>query len=230
MLTSFAENIWIADGPIVDAALGFHYPTRMAVIRLSGGGLFVWSPVPLTEELRAGVAALGEVRHIVAPNSLHHLFIPEWAAAFPAAKLHAAPGLAKKRKDIAFDSELGDEAPSGWAGEIDQAVMRGNTITEEVVFFHAKSGTVLFTDLVQHLPQGWYRGWRAIVAKLDLMSAPEASVPRKFRLAFTGRRAARAALARVLEWPSEKVLMAHGAPVTQDARAFLARAFGWLSR
>ena len=230
MLEPFAEDIWIADGPVVDAALGFHYPTRMAVIRLGDGGLFVWSPVPLTDDLRAGVAALGEVRHIVAPNSLHHLFIPEWAAAFPAAKLHAAPGLAKKRKDVAFNSELGDEAPAGWAGEIDQAVMRGNTITEEVVFFHVKSGTVLFTDLVQHLPEGWYKGWRAIVARLDLMVAPEAAVPRKFRLGFARRRAARAALARILGWPAEKVLIAHGAPVASDGKAFLARAFAWLGR
>src|SRR5207253_182649 len=52
-----------------------HYPTRMAVIRLSGGGLFLWSPIPLTDGLRAEVDALGEVSHIVAPNSLHH-FVP----------------------------------------------------------------------------------------------------------------------------------------------------------
>jgi hypothetical protein len=46
----------------------------MAAIRLSGGSLFVWSPVALTEDLRAEVDALGEVRYLVAPNSLHHGF------------------------------------------------------------------------------------------------------------------------------------------------------------
>ncbi len=30
--------------------------------------------------------------------------------------------------------------------------MRGNVITTEVVFFHVRSGTVLFTDLLQQLP------------------------------------------------------------------------------
>ena len=89
MLTSFAEDIWIADGPVVTAALGFHFPTRMAVIRLRDGGLFVWSPVALTAELRAGVEALGAVRHIVAPNALHDLFLAEWGRAFPGAQLHA---------------------------------------------------------------------------------------------------------------------------------------------
>jgi hypothetical protein len=228
MLTPFGEEIWIAEGDEVVAALGFHYPTRMAVIRLSDGGLFVWSPVALTDGLRAAVDALGPVRHIVAPNSLHHLFVPDWKRAWPAAKLHAAPGLREKRKDIAFDAELGDVPGPDWAGEIDQVVMRGNVITTEVVFFHARSGTALFTDLVQQLPSGWFSGWRAAVARLDLMLEAEPAVPRKFRAAFVNRPPARAALRRVLAWPVRAVVMAHGTPVTGDGAAMIRRAFRWL--
>jgi hypothetical protein len=106
--------------------------------------------------------------------------------------------------------------------------MHGNLITTEAVFFHIKSGTVLFTDLIQQLPRGQLSGWRAMVAKLDLMVAPEPAVPRKFRVAFANRRAARASLTRILAWPTEKVLMAHGTPVEKDARAYLRRTFGWL--
>lgn len=227
MLKEFGREIWIADGSCV-AVAGFHYPTRLAVMRLADGGLFIWSPIKLTDGLRAEVDAFGPVRHIVAPNSLHHLFLAEWKRAYPEAKLYAPPGLRKKRLDIAFDVDL-EEAPSAaWAGEIDQVVMYGNVITTEVVFFHVPSGTVLFTDLLQQIPPKLLSGWRAIVAKLDLMVGPEPAVPRKFRLAFTKRSAARAALARVLAWPAEKVLMAHGTPVEKDARAFLRRAFGWL--
>jgi hypothetical protein len=107
--------------------------------------------------------------------------------------------------------------------------MRGNLITTEVVFFHGKSGTVLFTDLIQQLPTNLISGWRALVAKLDLMVGPEPSVPRKFRAAFTNRRAARDSLEHILAWPVEKVLMAHGTPVEKDARAYLRRAFRWLT-
>jgi hypothetical protein len=70
MLKKFDKEIWIADGPSV-AVAGFHYPTRMAVIRLSNGGLFIWSPTQLTGKLQADVDGVGQVRHIVAPNSLH---------------------------------------------------------------------------------------------------------------------------------------------------------------
>jgi hypothetical protein len=228
MLTQFGREIWIADGPAV-ATGGFHYATRMAVIRLSGGGLLIWSPIKLADSLRAEVDALGDVRYLVAPNSLHHLFLDDWRRAYASAKLYAPPGLRKKRKDIDFDGNLGDAPVGEWAGEIDQVLVPGNLITAEVVFFHHKSGTVLFTDLIQQFPDDWFSGWRAIVARLDLMVGPEPRVPRKFRNTFVNRRAARAALTRILARPAEKVLMAHGTPIEEDGRAFIRRAFRWLT-
>ena len=228
MLKEFGLDIWTADGPNI-SIVGFHYPTRMAIIRLSNGGLFIWSPILLTHSLQAEVDAVGQVQQIIAPNSLHHLFVPEWKHAYPAAKVFAAPGLRKKRDDIVFDADLGSAPSPDWVDEIDQALMHGNLITTEVVFFHAKSGTVLFTDLIQQLPTNLISGWRAIVARIDLMVGPEPSVPRKFRVAFANRRAARKSLQRVLAWPAQKILMAHGTPVEKDAQAYLRRAFGWLT-
>ena len=146
------------------------------------------------------------------------------------ARLQAAPGLAARRPDLTIDAELGDASPPEWSGDLDVVLMRGNRITTEAVFFHRASGTVLFTDLLQQFPPGWFRGWRALAARLDLMTEPEPAVPRKFRVAFTDRKAARAALARVLEWPAEKVVMAHGRPVERNGRAFVARAFRWLAK
>jgi hypothetical protein len=228
LLQPFGPEMWLADGPEAEV-IGFRYPTRMAVIRLAGGGLFIWSPIALSEALRRQLEDLGQVRYLVAPNSLHHLFLGEWREAYPLARLYAAPGLRLRRKDLDFDAELGDAPPPEWAGDLDQVLMRGNRITTEVVFFHRRSATVLFTDLLQQFPPGWFHGWRAVVARLDLMTASEPSVPRKFRAAFVDRRAARAALRRILEWPSSKVVMAHGLPVERDGQAFVARAFRWLT-
>lgn len=228
MLRQVGSKIWTADGSET-AVAGFRYPTRMAVVRISDGSLFIWSPVSLSQALKAQIDALGEVRHLVAPNSLHHLFLAEWKAAYPQATLYVAPGLSARRPDLAFDAELSDEPPPAWAGEIDQVVVRGNAITAEVVFFHRESRTAIFTDLIQHFPRGWFTGWRGLVARLDLMTADEPQVPRKFRTAFTDRKAARAALARILAWPAEKVVMAHGPLIEQDGKAFIARTFRWLT-
>lgn len=227
-LNEFGREIWTAEGPDVVAMMGFPYPTRMAIIRLTGNRLLVWSPIALTEGLRSKVDALGNVSYLVAPNSLHHLFIADWNRAYPDARIYAAPGLREKRKDIDFDSELDGTPVPEWSEAIEYVVVRGNAITNEAVFFHSNSGTVIFTDLIQQLPEGWLSGWRAIVAKLDLMVGPEPSVPRKFRVAFSNRRAARASVEHILAWPAEKVLMAHGTPVLENGQAFLRRAFRWL--
>ncbi len=229
ILRQFGPDIWITDGPIVIAAAGFHYPTRMAVIRLPGASLVVWSPTALHEDLRKEIEALGTVRHLVAPNTLHHVFLGDWQRAYPEALVHAPPGLSAKRADIRIDSELTDLPEAGWAADLDHVVFRGNRITTEVVFFHRPSETVLFTDLIQHLPPGWFSGWRAAVARLDLMVAPWPEVPRKFRLAFRDRPAARSAIERVLAWPARKLLMAHGAPVTDGGQEAIRHAFRWLT-
>ena len=81
-LRGFAPQIWIADGSPV-SFFGFAYSTRMAVIQLSNGGLFVWSPIALSAALKGEVDALGAVQSLVSPNKLHHLFLGEWKSAYP---------------------------------------------------------------------------------------------------------------------------------------------------
>lgn len=227
MLQTFAQDLWIVDGPIADVA-GFRYPTRMAIIRLEDGGLFVWSPTALDDVLKAAVDALGPVRHVVAPNSLHHIHLDAWRGAYPNARFTAPPGLRRKRPDLRFDDDLADGSVHDWSAEIDHVLVHGNLITTEAVFFHRASRTAIFTDLIQHFRPDWFSGWRAIIARLDLMTAPLPEVPRKFRNAFVNRRAARESLRRILAWPTERVLMAHAPPVVQDGQAFIRRAFRWL--
>lgn len=227
LLQPFGPGIWLADGPTVTAIAGFHYPTRMAVLQLDDGGLAIWSPTPLGETLRAAVATLGPVRWLIAPNALHDRFIADWAAAWPDAEPLAPPGLRAARADLAFTADLDGPPPAEW-GDALRCVIVANAIAPEAVLFHGASGTVLFTDLLQQFPPGWFRGWRALVARLDLMIGEEPHVPRKFRAAMRDRSAARAAVSHILAWPARQVLMAHGAPVTQDAARFLRRAFRWL--
>jgi len=227
LLEPFGADIWVTDGPIA-AVAGFRYPTRMAVIRLAGGALFVWSPTAYSPALGAEVDALGEVRFIVTPTALHHLHLAQWRGAYSRARLYAAPGSRARSTDVAFDEDLTDDPSADWAGQIDQAVVYGNLIATEVVFFHRASRVVLFADLLQQFERGWFSGWRAAIARLDRMVGDEPQTPRKFRLAFVDRRAARKALTRVLAWPTQKVVMAHAPPVREDGRAVITRAFRWL--
>ena len=223
-LQAFAPGVWIAEGTPIKAALGFRYPIRMAVLQVEDGGLLLWSPVQPELLLVAEIAAMGPVRALIAPNKLHHVFLKDWAAHFPQAEIHAAPGLASKRDDLTISGTLHDLAPMGWEGVEVQLVP--NSIAPEAVLFHRASATVLICDLLQNMPGDWYHGWRRLLAQLDQMMELHPTVPRKFRFALGAE--AKAPLVRMLGWPAERVLMAHGTPVTRDGQAFLQRAFAGL--
>jgi hypothetical protein len=228
-LQQFGPEIWLADGPTV-SFFGFAYPTRMAVIRLADGSLFVWSPIAWTAQLRDAIEPLGPVRHLVSPNALHHLFLGEWKSAWPTARLYAPPRLQRRRKDLTFDADLGDAPEPEWAGDIDQVVMHGSFALTEVVFFHRRSHTVLFADLIQNFPRDWFTGWRGVVARLGGIVSTNPGAPCDWRASFLGRRAARTALDRILAWPIERVLIAHGELPTENGAALVRRAFGWLHK
>ncbi|WP_238366126.1 DUF4336 domain-containing protein [Mesobacterium pallidum] len=219
----FGPGIWIIDGPEVRVA-GFPYATRMAVIRRAGGGLVLWSPIRFDAVLAERLAALGPVAHLVTPSASHNLALADWQRAFPQAQVHGPEGLRRKLPDLAGIESLA--SPGSWPGEINMVCLP-NAIADEFWLFHRASGTLLVCDLLQQVPRAALSGWRAWVARLDLMTGDESQVPRKFRLAMR-RGPARAALAEVLDWPVEAVVMAHGTPVTGDAPAFLRRAFRWL--
>jgi hypothetical protein len=226
-LRQFGPEIWIANGPVTSFH-GFPYPTRMAVIRLADGSLFVWSPVALSDPLTASVNALGPVRHLVSPNALHHLYLREWKSAYPAARLHGSPRLRRKRHDLNFDAELSDAREPEWAIDIAQVVVRGSFALTEVVFFHHSSRTALFADLIQNFPRDWFKGWRGFLARHGGIVAPNPGAPGDWRASFLDRRAARASLDKVLAWPIERVLIAHGDLPPGDGTAFVRRAFTWL--
>lgn len=224
---AFGPNIWTIDGPDV-AVAGFRYPTRMAIIRLRNGGLFIWSPIALTAPLRNVVDQMGNVEVIVAPNAFHHLALLEWIEAYPAATVPAPPGLRRKRPDIAFSCEIEDCNEQDWQSEIAYQLLEGSWLIKEMVFYHRQSRTIIFTDLLQNFDRQWFSGWRKMVARLDGLIGTAPKVPRKFRMSFADRKAARNAFERVRGWPCERILMAHGTPVKFNASACLEEAFTWL--
>lgn len=226
-MREFGEGLWVREGSAVPF-LGIPYPTRMAVARLASGGLWVWSPIRLDEELADEVAALGAVEHLVAPNKLHHLFLGEWLGRWPEARAWAAPGLAARRPDLRFAGELGDAPPDAWAGEIEQVVFRGSFWMEEVVFFHRPSRTALVTDLIQRFDPASLRGWRLWLMRLEGLVGEEGSTPREWRASFWRRGEARRARDALLAWEPERLVLAHGACAPSGAAAVIRRGLAWL--
>ncbi len=227
MLKEFAPSLYSADGPSVPF-FGVPYPTRMALAPLASGDLWVWSPIALTPELAREVEALGPVRHLVSPNKIHHLFLGEWAQRWPQAHLYAPPGLAARRSDLHFHSELLEMPDPAWAEDIDQAVFRGSFALEEVVFFHRRSRTTIVGDLIQRFDASTLTGWKRALMKLDGLVGEHGSTPREWRLSFLKRRPARAARDQVLRWQPERLLIAHGDCARTDATRIIESALDWI--
>lgn len=227
MLEEFGLSIYTAKGPTV-SFFGFPYPTRMAVVKLSDGSAWIWSPVALTEELANEVETIGPVRHIVSPNKIHHLFLDEWADRWPDARLYCPPGLAQKKPALHFDAELGDEPDPAWAMDIDQVVFRGSFTMEELAFFHRASATAIICDLIQRHPESRMSGWKGKLMRLDGLVGEHGSTPREWRASFLRRGLTRAARDKILGWNAERLLIAHGECAQINASEIITAALSWV--
>lgn len=230
-LETVGEEIWLAEGEIVDF-FGFPYPTRMVVVRLHNGLLWIWSPIALSGNLRAEIDALGRVAHLVSPNKIHHLYLADWKALYPAARLWGPASTIAKRSDLTFQAPLTDEAPPDWSGEIDQFHFTGSPAFDEMVFFHRASRTAILADLSENfsaefLERHW-SPWKRRVARIWKITEPWGLAPLELRLSWFKRAHARDARDRLLAQDPEKVIMAHGEWQATEGRAYLARVLAWL--
>lgn len=231
ILQPIEDDIWLAEGDVV-SFYGFAYPTRGVIIRLRDGTLWVWSPIALTDDIRAAVDTLGPVGHLVSPNKIHHLYLQDWKAAYPRALLWGPRTTIDKRADLAFETALGDTPPPVWDGQIDQCRFRGSRFMDEMVFFHRASSTLVLADLSENFGDAFLNAhwswWQRPFARLWKITVGHGYAPLEWRLSFTDRKSARRALDRMLAWNPRRVIMAHGEWQRDNGRAYLEQAFAWL--
>jgi hypothetical protein len=234
-LKSVADDVWIVDGPIIRFGLPwpkYPFPTRMTVIRLAGGALFVHSPTPLTPALKTEIEKLGVPRFIVGPNRIHYWWIPEWKAAFAQAQVYLAPRIKEQaRGRIAFET-LPLDTTSGypWDGEIATLPIAGGYMTE-VEFFHRKSRTLILTDLIENFePQKLGSVFLHLLMWIGGVTPPHGGLPRDLRLTYTWRHKAElsAAVGTMLGWNPERIIIAHGRWFPDHGADALRDAFAWL--
>lgn len=216
MLTRLDDGLHTMTAPL--RFFGIDVGARMTVLELDGG-LLLHSPLDVPPE---SLGELGEVRWVLAPNKLHHLFVGPWLER--GAEGWAASGLARKRSDLAFAGEItADTQPFG--DEVQLIPTRCFALANEVVLLHRPSRTLIVTDLVFNFPTTapwltrtamWcacgYPGCRSSILEMTLMN----------------RAIAREEIASLLTLDFDRLVMSHGEVIESDGKAALESAFRWL--
>lgn len=228
-LKEFGENIWTVDGPIV-RDMGILFTTRMALVKLKDGSLWIESPVPVSPETLKIIKALGPVQHLVAATPRHVWRLAHWHSLFPEAQLWTSRPtfFTLKQGKLPPARTLATEAPAAWSDDLDQLVFKGNPLIEEVVFFHGRSRTVVLDDLIQIHPIMKDKPFRNALFKLAGAASPHGGVGLDIRLSFIHRDLARRSLQRLFSWDFDKLIIAHGPCIESNAKVFIERAFQWL--
>ncbi|KAI8946344.1 hypothetical protein F4801DRAFT_564967 [Xylaria longipes] len=139
---------------------------RATIIKLTSGAIAVFSPVALTDEVKAKVTELGgNVGYLIAGDLEHHIFLTQWKTEYPTAKLIGPKGLPERRKamtdpmigkeefDFLYDetnahsAAISDEFAADF--EVEMVDAHPN---KEIVLFYKPEKVLIEADLMFNLP------------------------------------------------------------------------------
>lgn len=228
---SVAENIWTVEGPEIDyrlAGLSLPCPTRMTIIRLRDGTLWLHSPVCLSADLKVHMEGLGPVGAIVAPNAYHTSHTHEWAEHCPDADVFA-PSAAFGKIACARSRALDAPLDAGWLAEIDHHFVDIGSFGESL-FFHRASATLIVTDLMQNFEQARIASpLTRLVLTLGGATGPKGGPSIEIRLAMLRHRKHLAEAVRtMIAWRPARIVLSHGKCYEGDAGNEIAKAFRWI--
>jgi hypothetical protein len=222
-LQAIAPGLWHVEHH--HQMFGFDFRGRMTVVRLAGGGLLLHSVGPIDDELDAQLRELGPVEHIVAPNLMHHMYLPRAIERHPDAEVWGVPGLPAKRRDVSFDGTLGKDTPP-WSNEFEPLLLRGNEALSEVVFRHGASKSLVVTDLLFNIHEVRNAWSRWLFKMVGAFGRPAQS--KMWRWTTKDAEAMRDSIETMLRWDFDRVVMAHGRILESDGRRALGEALWWM--
>ncbi|MRG95789.1 DUF4336 domain-containing protein [Polyangium spumosum] len=214
-LVPLAEDLWAAEHPLRFAGF-LRMNARMTVARLSGGELWVHSPIPIDDSMAAALAKLGRVAYLVAPNRFHNLYIGAASARYPEARVFAAPRVEEKIPSVRIDEVLSADPPAAWGGDVETRLVEGAPMMSEVVFLHHASRTLIVTDLLFNIeePEGLVS--RVVYAAMGTNG--KLAMGREWPLIAKDRAALRASVRAVAGLDFDRLIMAHGSVVAEGAK------------
>ncbi len=225
MLKPIAADVWGHEKDI-GLPLGLTMPGRATIMRLADGGLVIYSPLAVDDATAKEIDALGEVRFLVAPNSLHWMFVKAAKERWTKARVLASPVLAKKLGSFPFEELPESGRISGMDGVRVERIQGAPTIQEHVLL-HESSRSLVVGDLMFNIHE-CRSFWMRLVLRIGGTWKKTGQSIEWRRLVKERATAARSAL-DVLEWDFERVVVAHGDVIEDGARERARRALAWMT-
>ena len=241
-LTCVATNVYTLLYPIHFG--GCEFFSRMTIVRLNDGSNSLWihSPCEITKKEIQDmiVKQFGgtssntitvTVKYIVAPGNYHHLHVKSCQDEYPDAKTYISPGIESKRPDLKYDVILNDDSDSQrtpFSNEIEHVILSGNSIINEIVFYHKCSKTLIVVDSIEYIGDqtvekygtsstNWILRffWKYVLKMWNVPKpAPEYQIGwflRKMSCTTKGGlEESKRCMEKILEWDFERVILAHG--------------------
>lgn len=228
MLRKIDRNIWVAEQPF--RYFGLSVGTRMTVIRLTNSELVVISPIQVDNETIHQLNEIGDVSHIIAPNLYHYLFTSNFKALYPKAMLWAVPGLESKRPELPIDRIIQD---GSFLDEVEYLLfdglrtfgLNGAVPLNECVFFHPETHTLILTDTAFHFDESFPPLTQLVARALGGYKNLSPSLLEKVATQETQK--VKQAVQKVLAWDFERVIMAHGSIIENDAKQRFREGYEW---
>lgn len=222
--TLVPDTMWHVQQPLRLGPLRFR--SRMTIVRLDDGSLWIHSPAKPRTELVEEIDALGPVRDVVAPNRHHHLFLVPFLASFPRARGWIAPGLDQGRPEFEHLQTLDAEYRQQWQPGLQGLFIDGLPVLNETAWYHAPSRTLIVTDLLLFFARN--DSWPTRLAARIAGCHHGPAMGRHVRLLVKDRVALRGSVESLLALDFERLVLAHDRIIENDARAQLREAFTWL--
>jgi len=229
LLKPIAKDVWGHEADI-KLPLGMRMPGRATIMRMGGNGdLAIYSPLAIDDDVAKAIEALGDVRYLIAPNLVHWMYLEGAKKRFPKAKVYAPPGLEKKLKGALEFEPL---PATGHVKEIGEglrfALVEGSPKMNEHVVLHEASRSLAVGDLLFNIHHTNSFGMRLFL--MFLSRAWKKPAQSSFWKALTKDRAACArSVEQLLTWDYERVVVAHGDVIENDARAISRSCLAWMT-
>jgi len=225
MLKQIAADIW-AHEKDVELPVGLNMPGRATIMRLGDGGLLIYSPLSVDDATAQQIDALGDVRFLVAPNSLHWMFLKAAKERWAGARVLASPVLASKLGSFQFEHLPETGRIAGMDG-IRIERIQGAPRIQEHVLLHEPSRSLVVGDLVFNV-QECRSFWMRLVLRLG-GTWKKVGQSIEWRRLIKDRAAAARSASDILGWDFERVVVAHGDVVEDHARERTRRALAWMT-